>query len=222
MDEEKVDELTEEEVKDLLESVNEDTSKLESEILNGYKVVDFSDKKYRIYYPKIKEEQIISDFRTKISLELLNSKDSLLREQIVQNLISRGLWNDDKEKQEKTLRERLGKCLADIYTQKSRKKPDENLLKELVKEKILLEARIDELTSVKLYWTQNSAESKIEENVMKCKLVLCVKDENDVNVWNSIDELHLADKGLVIYLMNQAMYFWMGLDPSRFELAPSV
>lgn len=197
--------------------------RLEQEIKNGYRIFNFSDKEYRIHLPRVKEDDLISRFKSKMASELLENKDIYMKDQLIRRLQERGVWDDSKEKEEKELREQLGKVMADIMIERAKEDEDVNFLRDLLQERIAIEVKLSNLVETKNNVVSVSLENLLNDSIHKYKMCLCIKDADGNQIWGSIDDLdNDNDKLLVNNLSEAALYFWAGLDPSLFSLAPVV
>lgn len=197
--------------------------KLEQEIRNGYRIFSFRDKEYKIYLPKIKEDDLINRFKSQTTSKLLENKDIYMKDQLVRRLYEREVWNDEKEKEEKSLREQLGKVMADIMIERAKEFEDKDALKEFLAERINIEVKLSALTETKNHMISSSLENILNEAIHKYKMCLCVRDSEDNLLWDSMEVLdNETDKILSTNISEAAMYFWAGLDPSLFSLAPGI
>jgi hypothetical protein len=196
--------------------------RLEQEIKSGYRIIEYDDKKYRICFPSMKDDEVLSRYKSKIAMEVLKDKTIILRDEVIDNLKERGIWDDKKEKQESELREKYSDCLSQFFLEKNKKKPNKATITQLNVEKKILSEMINVLTKTKDYFVNLAAESRIDEMVLKQKMVLCIKsDDKNECVWKSLDEFeNCNDKGLVNTIISDAIYFWAGLDQSMFDSAP--
>jgi len=192
--------------------------KLEGEIRSGFRTTEYMDKEYHICLPSIKDDEILSKYKSKIAAEVLKDKDVVLKDEVIKNLRERGIWDDSKDKKERELRDRYAKCLSDLYLEKARENPAPERIEELKRERISLDIDIALLTETKNYFVNTAAESRIEERVLMHKTVLCIKDAENKRLWNSVEELeNCTEKALVNTLTSEAIYFWAGVDPSMFD-----
>lgn len=195
--------------------------KLELEIKNGYRLFTYKDQPYKIFMSTVHVDTMVNEFKTKIVSRLLKDKDIMMKDEIMKNLRERGVWDDSKQKQEKELRDRVSRCITDMMTEKSKDEPDRDFLLEKMKEKMSLEIDLELLSGNKDNLLQSTIENKVDEEVTKYKLTLLVKTNEDVRVWNSVEEFeNYSDKAFVNSVTIEAIYFWAGLDQSMFGFAP--
>lgn len=197
-----------------------DLERLEQEIKNGYKTIIHEDIKYHIYLPKQKEEKLVLDFKAELVAKLFGKK-ILTKEQVMNELRERGVWNDQKEKQMRGLRDEISNVLRDIFMENSKKKPNKEMLQNLNKQRISLELDLAILTDSISYYMDSTLESEIDREIIKYKMYLLIKNENDEQIWNSFDDLEDdANRGRINFMASSAIYFWAGLDPALFDAAP--
>jgi hypothetical protein len=197
--------------------------RLEQEIKNGYRVFNFRDKEYRLYLTRVKEDDMLSRFKSQLVSKLLEDTSIYMKDQLIRRLVDRGVWDDTKEKEETSLRERLGKVMADIMIERAKEKEDETLLRELLTERLAVELKLSTLTEAKNNVVSSSLENLLSDSMHKYKMCLCVKDDQDNPIWNSIEELDNDCNKLFVNNISEAcLFFWAGLDPSLFSLAPGM
>lgn len=219
---EKLDEKSEleERQKKVDNATNRVIEELEIQVKQGYKEFVYKDQIFKIYLPKTKEDTELARYKSKLSAELLKNKDLMLKDEVINLLKERGIWDDAKEKKENELRERLTKNMADTFVEKNKEEPDQEILKELRQEKISVNLDLMLLSQTKDYFYASTVETQIEEQMTKMKLCLCIKNENDQRVWNSLDELeNYNDKAFINLITMEAIYFWAGLDQALFDSA---
>ena len=218
----------ESEVKEVETAIGLDLDRWENEIKSGFRRFSFANSEdemveYRINLPTIGQEGQILAHKSKLASQALDMPELKLSSQILNSLKERGVWDDAKEAQENELREKLQKCLADIYMQNSRTEPDRELLKELQAERVGHEFRLAVIMEPKSFWLDATLEKWIERNLLSFQIVLLITDADDKPVWKSVDELESSSgemRRLRDQLGGEALLFWSNLDPSRFVIAP--
>lgn len=194
--------------------------RLETEIKTGYRIFMYNNKEFHICFPSVKDDELLSRAKAKVTSDVLKDKDICLKEEISKMLTERGIWDETKERRERELRERYSKCLGDIYLERSKMEPNAERLTELHQEKMSLDIDIALLTETKSFFMSSTAESRVEELMLKHKLALCLKNADGTRIWNSIDEFEACtDKAFINTISTEAIYFWAGLDQSMFDLA---
>lgn len=219
-----------EEVKEIEAATGLDLDRWEHEIKSGFRRFSFANsdgdvEEFYIHLPTIGEEGKILAHKAKLAAEALDKPELRLSAQILKSLKDRGVWDDEKERQEQELREKLQKCLADIYLQNSRTEPDRSILEELQRERVTLELRLAVLMEPKTFWTDTTLEKWIERNLLSYQLVLLIRRPDGSSVWNSVEELENCTgslRKLRDAIGGEAILFWSNLDPARFMVAPSV
>lgn len=198
------------------------TEKLQQEILNGYRIFTYKDKKYKIKFTSIKDDDILADRKSELITEYL-ANDILMEEEIVEKLKSKNLWDETKTKRERDLHEQLSQTYKSIYEEKIKKKPSKRRIEELEKERMLQNLELAELTRTKDRLLEASMENKIDNELAKLRATLCIFDaETNMPVWETVEALNSDDKVKVITLIKEARLFWVGLDQSIFEIAPEL
>lgn len=191
--------------------------KLELEIKNGYRLFTYKDKRYKIFMPTVREDTIINEQKTQLVSKLLKNKDLMMKDEIIENLKSRGVWNDTKEREEIKLRESISSIMTEIMVERAKDEPDQETIREKQKDKLSIEIDMNLLTRSKDYLMQSTLESKIDEELLKYKVSLLVKNEDDSRVWNSVEEFEAYNDKLFINTVSiEGIYFWAGLDQSMF------
>lgn len=194
--------------------------KIEQEIRNGYRIFTFNEKEYRIFLPSIKVDEKLSAEKSRIVARLLRDESLITKDEAILLMKKRGTWTDELQKQENLLRKRLGECIADIFLHRSVSTPNKEELEELTKERISIEMELRLLTANKDFFLNSTIESRIEEELLKLKLTLCIKDSENNYLFNTVEELeNYPDKGFINAISTEAIYFWAGIDQSIFGYA---
>jgi hypothetical protein len=188
--------------------------KLQQELKQGFRVVEYEGKEYYIHLPSVKDEEEIMLFRSKLAGAMLQDKNILTREQLLKQIKERGIWSDEKERQEQKLNEYITELLARIFAEYAKDNPDPNKILAWKREKDKLEQERAILALPKTTVLSYSFESLLELAINKIKLSLCVKDKDGNRIWPSVETLEQeTDKGLVQFLTIEAQYFWFGWHP---------
>lgn len=202
----------------VLDSTGLFLEQLQQELKVGYRTFSWEDKFYRICIPSIKDDSELLRFKGKRTNELLKDTSLMMKDEIIKNLTERGIWDLSKEKKDRELRDRIGECMKDYYLEKSKNSPNLDRLRELREERAAIELDLMILSAAKDEMCSTSLEKMLEIEMLKYKIVLCVKDENDNRVWNSVEEYDsCSDKAFANSVATEATYFWAGLNQSMFD-----
>jgi len=206
-----------------LETINKTNillNKLESEMKLGHRDVYVTEYgRFRIYLPDVKTDREISDIKIRLVSELLSHEDIITKEEIMDKLRARKLWDNKKEELEQTLTKDVIDLTKDIMYEQHQDEIDFVRLAELKNRKSELEKKRKELTETRDYFLSASLEMKVEIALFKHQMVLCMKQliknedntESEIPVWNSIEELENDKrKYLVNRISSSAGYFWNG------------
>jgi len=204
--------------------------KLRAEMQRGYREFEFEDlngdqKKIRIFLPSMKEDVLLSEYKSKLASSALKDENLMMREEVLSSLRKRGVWDAEKAGREKELEKQLSECINDIYIQKSRKDPDRGRLKDLAKERLNIQIDLASLREPKSSFEDITLENFIDREFLKYKMSLLVKDENGNPLWNDMEDYNNSNsynKHLINTVLGEAYYFWAGIDPALFDIAPTL
>lgn len=197
--------------------------RIEQEIKTGYRTKELDGKVVRIYLPSGKDKIEINNFRDRVTSRLYKDEDLLTQDEALDILRKRGTWDADKQKQEQKLRERMSQCLADVWLEHAKDDPNKETLEELERERLSIQIDLLTLSANKDKLFESTIEKRIEDDVNSFTFILCLKDEEENRIFNSLDELfEYKDQDEIEILKSEALFFWHRLDPSMFGIAPIV
>jgi hypothetical protein len=201
--------------------------RLRDEIRQGYREFEYQasseeePKMFRIYMPTPGNDNEITRFKSRRSTTLLKDTDYMTKDEVMQQLTVRGVWDEEKTIKEEKLQERLNACLRDMYLENSSKIKDYEAMRELELERATVQLDMALLSQSKDTFLDGTIETTLDRDVLRYKLILLVKDSEGERIWNSEESYdEYADKGLIKEAMEKAIFFWQGLDQSLFEYAP--
>ena len=194
--------------------------RIETEIKTGYRITQYEGEDYRICLPSMKDDQELSIHKNRLAAKYLRDDSLMTQGEVLTMMEKRGTWDKSKAKEEDRLRKRLGDCLSDIYLERAKDEPDDARLDELHHERLSVELDISTVVKGKEFFLNSTMESKIEEEVLRMKLALCLRDAKGERVFKDLEDLENSDKkGLINTVSTEAIYFWAGLDQSMFGYA---
>lgn len=189
---------------------------LSMEMRRGYREIELEQVgKIRIYLPDAAIDQQLSDIKAELITALLESDKIITKEQVLDKLRKRDLWDDKREEKEKVLTQDILDIMRDIMYEQHNEKIDVKNLKSLRKRRRDLEQKRTELTATRDYFVVASLESKVDTMLFKHQLVFCIKvpdeDGNVKPLWETIEDLeHDSRKYVVNRLSTLSGYFWNG------------
>jgi hypothetical protein len=215
-------EIVEKDATDKLDS--DDIAQLEAETVLGYRVIDVSSydveglEKLHIHKPTIGQQTRFDSIRNEYYGELMRSSSAMTRKELEASLEKRGVNLDKmKENLEKT-DNRVSSLVEKILSLKAEKQPVEEALAELKKEKDELreKKRRDWIEYESMF--QDTIEAMVNEKINHLKVVELIRTPDGEKYWDSVEDL-LNEKNIPMFtkIMNEASYFWAGVDPNFFD-----
>lgn len=200
------------------------------EMRRGYREIkDFEDTIgiVRIYLPDASIDQELSDRKSELVAALLESDQIITREQVMDKLRSRKIWDDKKEELEKILTQDILEMMRDIMYEQHMEKIDIEKLKSLRKRRRDLEEQRTKLTTSRDYFTSACLESKVDTMLFKYQMTYCVKiidKENEIlPLWDDLEIFeHDERKYIVNRLSTLAGYFWNGWSEDLLQEALDI
>lgn len=200
---------------------NLELERLQQEIKSGFKSLQYENKTYLIHVPKLREERMILDYKSGLTTKLLADDGKMTKDEVMNSLKKRGIWSDEKERRLQSLRDETSNIFKDIFIENSKSKPNEKNLDTLNKKRVDVELEIAILTDSLSKYLDATIESEMERDINRYKMVILITDEFNQPIWNSLEDLdNDPDRGRINFLISAGMYFWAGLDPALFEVAP--
>ena len=209
-----------------------DEAKVESEIVLGYRRVEVSefakfggkkasedkDKKYvRIHKTTIGQESTLDAFYSEQYSEMLKNSSILTEEETECILLKRGMNLAELREQLDDLDEEQKNVIKSLQALNAEKASESLIAKAKNQRDDLKKQRIELWEKIRNCY-KNTIERRCEEYRTLCKLQLCVKDDNDKLLWNSVEELkNEPDDEFVGSILSKALYFWVGIDETFFD-----
>lgn len=202
--------------------------KAEKEIKAKYREVildEFRDKKdvrIHIFQTTSGVDGKSTDAYARAFNRLIDDPTLKTRKQMENLLSSRGIWGEDQEKQIESIRESMRDVELSVAKMRKNKKYNRATMNRLRKSWMDSRSEITDLLSEKNAFLANTVEGRAEEEEVKVKLFLCVKNPDGTLVWNTIEELNdETDKVSVVRLVSEAMLFWAGLTQEIIDYLPT-
>ena len=201
--------------------------KAQKEINSEYRTVivdEFRGKKdveLRIFQPDPGVDSEAQDAYAKTYNRLLKDPDLLTRKQVEKIMKDKDIWGEVQQNRIDKLTEDMRGI--ELTVAKMRKKGNwnkasMNKLRISWKKK---RTEINGLSAEKINVLANCIEGRAEEEEIKVKLFLCVKDSENNLVWSSLDELNKETNRIVLArLINDSILFWSGLTQEIIDELP--
>ena len=173
----------------------------------------------KITHPSLGQEMELARVSTDKYNELLSTKGYRTRKQLEKELRDRGSITAVDDKRIEDISKSLTTCLEEYNLAITERTMSDEDLNELRKRYYSTRDKLFELHGEKSVHFINSIESICEQWQGFYKMVFCLKDQEDKQIWNSIDELlSETDRSFLSDMITESQMFWSGLSKEVLDL----
>jgi len=189
-------------------------------ILDKYK--DKDNVEIHIYQPSTKIEGFATDVYSRTVGRYLNDPDMKMRKELIDIYKKRGIWGNEQENKLEEIQEKMRDIEFSTVKMKAGGRINKEVLDKWRSQWLKLKEEKHTLLNEKTTLLTGSIESRAEEEGVKVKLSHCVKYPDGTRVWNSVDEFEEdPEKGAVTKILNEALWFWVGLTQEIIASLPN-
>ncbi len=195
----------------------------EAELFREYKENEYGEfGVLRIYHPTMSIETELDDYYTKEFNKLLMESDFPTIIEMEDILEERGSWDSTKEDKINSYKDKIQEDYVEIAKlrhnrNKNNKKVTDKHIRTYQDKIIDVSTKMASLIGKKEVMFQGTLERQAEKKVIKFKIVKCVKDEDDKQKWNSLEELDKEIGRKLEDLISDCIRFWSGMQDFLFE-----
>lgn len=201
--------------------------KAERELKQNYREIktqfkDVEDFTVRIYLPNVDVQTKLADYYAEEYNKILMSKSEIVpKKKMEQILLDKGVWTKIDEDKINSLRTQHTNIEVELLKERGKHKPSKKRIEGLKLEYESSKTNLIEKIMEKETFLSQTVEARAESKAEVLKMVLCIKDSEDKQLWDTIDDVGKeTNTSGIINIMTEARYFWGGLSREVLELLP--